>query len=75
MVHIDDTTAKPKNPIKVANWENKDAQSKVGYSRPRTHLIFVNLRPNKIAKAMWDYLKNVYNLYSSARLFRLEYDI
>ena len=31
--------------------------------------------PYKTAKAMWDYLQNVYNQDNSARRFQLEYEI
>ena len=38
-------------------------------------MIVFNLRPYKIAKDMWEYLKKVYNQDNTARRFQLEYDI
>ncbi|KAF2314430.1 hypothetical protein GH714_026337 [Hevea brasiliensis] len=38
-------------------------------------LIVPNLKPYKTTKAMWDYLKNVYNRNNTARHFQLENDI
>lgn len=34
-----------------------------------------NLRPHKISKKMWEYLKKIYNQDNSARQFRLEHEI
>ena len=35
----------------------------------------LNLRPYKAEKGMWDYLKRIYQLDHSARIFHLEHDL
>lgn len=60
---------------KVSSWNVKDAKIKtwiLGSVEP--HLI-LNLKPYKTAKGMWEYLKKVYHMENSARLYQLEFEI
>ncbi|KAJ8747052.1 hypothetical protein K2173_011373 [Erythroxylum novogranatense] len=72
---VDGSDSPPTDSRELLQWKVKDAQVMtwiLGYVDP---LIVLNLRPYKTAKAMWDYLKKVYNQDNTARRFQLENDI
>ncbi|KAH0641891.1 hypothetical protein KY285_032759 [Solanum tuberosum] len=65
----------PTDTTKLGEWKIQDARVMTWILGSIDPLIVLNLRPDKTAKAMWDYLQKVYNQDNSARRFQLEYDI
>ncbi|KAH0740465.1 hypothetical protein KY290_033508 [Solanum tuberosum] len=73
--HIDGSDPAPTDTTKLGEWKIQDARVMTWILGSIDPLIVLNLRPDKTAKAMWDYLQKVYNQDNSARRFQLEYDI
>ena len=73
--HINGRDSAPTEPTKLAQWQVKDARVMTWILASIDQLIVFNLRPYKIAKDMWEYLKKVYNQDNIARRLQLEYDI
>ncbi|KAH0642458.1 hypothetical protein KY290_035283 [Solanum tuberosum] len=73
--HIDGSDPTPTDPTKLGQWKVKDARVMTWILGSIDPLIVLNLRPYKTAKAMWDYLRKVYNQDHSARHFQLEHEI
>ena len=67
--HIDGSDSAPTDSKELLQWNVKDAQVMTWILGSVDPLIVPNLRPYKTAKAMWDYLKKVYNRDNSARRF------
>ncbi|XP_049394911.1 uncharacterized protein LOC125859256 [Solanum stenotomum] len=72
--HIDRSDPTPTDPTKLGQWKVKDARVMTWILGSIDPLIVLNLRPYKIAKAMWDYLLKVYNQDHSVRHFQLEHE-
>ncbi|KAF3674131.1 putative myb-like protein J-like [Capsicum annuum] len=70
--YIDGADPAPTDPTKLGEWKIKDARVMTWLLGSIDPLIISNLRPNKIAKVMWDYLQKVYNQDNSDRCFHLE---
>ena len=73
--HIDGSNPALTEPTKLAQWQVKDARVMTWILASVDQLIVFNLRPYKIVKDMWEYLKKVYNQDNTTRRFQLEYDI
>nr|KYP60095.1 Retrovirus-related Pol polyprotein from transposon TNT 1-94 [Cajanus cajan] len=73
--HIDGSSTVPTDNAALTAWETKDAQVIswiLGSIEPQ---LVNNLRSFSTAKAMWDYLKQLYNQDNAAKRFQLELDI
>ncbi|KAF3680429.1 putative elongation factor 1-delta-like [Capsicum annuum] len=68
--HIDGADHSPTDPTKLGELKTKDARVMTWLLGSIEPLIVLNLRPYKIAKAMWDYLQRVYNPDNSGRRFQ-----
>ena len=72
MGYIDGSESKPEDDDKkISAWKTKDAKIK-------TWLLcsidphFINLKPCKFSREMWDYLKKIYQQGNAPRQFQLE---
>ena len=72
--HIFGTDPKPtKDEKKIVSWNTKDAKIKtwiLGFMEPH---LFLNLKPYKTAKVMWEYLKKVYHYFPVFPAFAFQY--
>ena len=66
---IDGSDPTPTEPTKLAQWQVKDARVTTMILASVDQQIVFNLRPYKIAKDMWEYLKKDYNQDNTARCF------
>ncbi|XP_049365715.1 uncharacterized protein LOC125830578 [Solanum verrucosum] len=73
--HIDGSNSAPTNVTKLGEWKIKDARVMTWILGLIDPLIVLNLRPYKTTKAIWDYLRKVYNQDNSARRLQLENEI
>ncbi|XP_037496062.1 uncharacterized protein LOC105649547 [Jatropha curcas] len=73
--HIDGSDPALKDAKELLHWKVRDARVMTWILGSVDPLIASNLRSSKTAKAMWDYLKKVYNQDNAARHFQLESDI
>ncbi|KZV16471.1 hypothetical protein F511_10083 [Dorcoceras hygrometricum] len=71
--HIDGSTTASK--ANKAVWTAKDNQIMSWIVNSVEPHLVLSLRPHKSAKAMWDFLKLVYNQDNNARRFQLELTI
>nr|GMD63047.1 uncharacterized protein LOC109178973 isoform X2 [Ipomoea batatas] len=71
----DSAPDKEKEKEKYAKWEVKDAQIMSWILGSVEPSIFINLKPYKTSRGMWDYLKKVYIQNNSARRFQLELEL
>lgn len=72
---MDGTDNKPTDQIKAVERKIKNARAKSWLLQTINPSILVNLRPYKTTKAMWNYVKKVYDQNSSAKRFQLKYEI
>ncbi|KAH7521423.1 hypothetical protein FEM48_Zijuj07G0031600 [Ziziphus jujuba var. spinosa] len=73
--HIDGSDPAPTEPPKLAQWQVKDARVMTWILGSIDQLLVPDLRPYRIAKDMWEYVRKVYNQDNTAKHFRLEYEI
>ncbi len=70
--HIDGSTKEGATAAEKAAWAAKDNQIMTWILVSMEPHLILSLRPHRSAKAMWDYLKQVYNQDNNARRFQLE---
>ena len=74
--HISGTDPKPtEDEKKIVSWNTKDGKIKTWILGSMERQFFMNLKPYKTAKDMWDYLKKVFHQGNSARQYQLEFEI
>ena len=68
--HISGTDPKPtEDEKKILSWHTKDAKVKTWILGSIEPQFFMNLKPYKMSKDMWDYLKKVHHQGNSARQY------
>ena len=70
--HIDGSTKEGSTAAEKAAWAAKDNQIMTWILTSMEPHLILSLRPHRSAKAMWDYLKQVYNQDNNAMRFELE---
>lgn len=73
--HIDESSTGPTDNDALTAWETKDAQIISWILDSIEPQMVNNLCLFSTAKAMWDYLKQIYNQHNAAKRFQLELDI
>ena len=69
---IDGSTKEGSTAAEKAAWAAKDNQIMTWILTSMEPHLILSLRPHRSAKAMWDYLKQVYNQDNNAMRFELE---
>ena len=70
--HMDGSTKEGSTAAAKVAWAAKDNQIMTWILVSMEPHLILSLRPHKSAKAMWDYLKLVYNQDNNARCFQHE---
>ncbi|XP_058075833.1 uncharacterized protein LOC131224330 [Magnolia sinica] len=73
--HIGGSDPTPTDLTTLVQWNVKDARVMTWILGSIDPLLILNLRPHKMTKSMWEYLKKVYHHNHSTQRFQLENDL